>query len=308
MLHLLFLYRLERPSNIQKMMMKPFTEGKDVLAQSQSQRDRTNTIGMALLQKLSSSAETDRRCKAVVICSDGIDPPRVFEELGVWFESSPSLRCLYLKDTTDTALSDPDEAKQVVVTTLGPLMEVLRKNLIEMSAVETVMISMRSDELVGFDAFKKFWGLLPRGAQVVLMTGLIQPKIQTIKEHNFRSDAAVVRADELTLQWSEHYYVDLIESAAERKERLSKERSSQKRRGELKQVASDGEEERNDPEDEEKDTYDRRWEILTDLLTKNPEISHVVIVTQSQSLTQALTDQLKEQNFPVLSIVSYELY
>lgn len=293
-------------------MMKPFTEGKDVLAQSQSQRDRTNTIGMALLQKLSSTAETDKRCKAVVICSDGIDPPRVFEELGVWFESSPGLRCLYLKDTTDTALSDPDQAKQVVVTTLGPLMEVLKKNLIEMSAVETVMISMRSDELVGFDAFKKFWALLPRGAQVVLMTGLIQPKIQTIKEHNFRSDAAVVRADELTLQWSEHYYVDLIESTAERKERLSKERSSQRRRGESKQDASDGEENRNDPqeteENEEKDTYDRRWEILTNLLTKNPEISHVVIVTQSQSLTQALTDQLKEQNFPVLSIVSYELY
>ncbi|GJJ76274.1 hypothetical protein EMPS_08633 [Entomortierella parvispora] len=296
---------LERPSNIQKLMMKPFTEGRDVLAQSQSQRDRTNTLGMALLQKLSSSAESDKRCKAIVICSDGTDPARVFKDLSLWFESSPDLRCLFLEDASGDILADPEQAKQVVVTTLGPLMEVLNKNLMQMSAVETVMISMRSDELVGFDAFKRFWALLPRGAQVVLMTGLIQPKIQTIKDHNFRSDAAVVRADELTLQWSEHYYVDLQESSAEQKERLRRER---KRLGsnapDWKREQEREEEGGSQNAEDEKDTYDRRWEILINLLTKNPDISHIVIITQSQSMTQALTDQLKEQNFPVLSIWS----
>lgn len=291
-------------------MMKPFTEGKDVLAQSQSQRDRTNTLGMALLQKLSSSTESDKHCKAVVICSDGTDPARVFKDLSLWFESSPSLQCLFLEDTSDDVLADPEQAKQVIVTTLGPLMEVLKKNLLQMSAIETVMISMRSDELVGFDAFKRFWALLPRGAQVVLMTGLIQPKIQTIKEHNFRSDAAVVRADELTLQWSEHYYVDLQESSAEQNERQRRERSQHKRLGPgasdwKREQERDEDSKSQDAEEDEKDTYDRRWEILTNLLTKNPDISHIVIVTQSQSLTQALTDQLKEQNFPVLSIVSF---
>ncbi|KAG0046185.1 translation initiation factor eIF4A [Gryganskiella cystojenkinii] len=299
---------LTRPSNTQKLMMKPFAEGKDVIAQSQSQNDRTNTLAMALLQKLSASAQMEKRCKAVVICSDGISPNKVHKDLEVWFESCPGLRCVFLTDPSDIALSDSEQAKQVVVTTLGPLMEVLNKGLIEMTAVETVMISMRSDELVGFDAFKQFWAMLPRGAQVVLMTGLIQPSLQAIKDYNFSANAAVVRADELTLQWSEHYYVDLLESALERRERQQRERSNRKRypnggRKDEPEVPDEKNQGEQDEEDE-KDTYDRRWEILTNLLSKNPEISHVVIVTQSQSLTQALTDQLKEQNFPVLSIWS----
>ena len=204
--------------------MKPFKEGRDVIAQSQSQKDRTNTLAIALLQKLTPAALTQKHCKAVMICSEGINPQRVHEDLQGWFETTPGLSSILLSsDSTaekqKSVLSDPEQAKQVVITTLGPLMDVLRNDLLDMKQVDTVVISMRADELVKFDPFKQFWAMLPREAQVILITGRIQPQIQLIKTHHFRADAAVRRADELTMQWSEHYYVNIPSQQQHRKQR-----------------------------------------------------------------------------------------
>lgn len=276
---------LEKPSNIQKLVMKPFKEGKDVIAQTQSQKDRTNTLAIALLEKLSSKAHTHKYPQAVVICSDGINPQRVNEDFQDWFDGVSGLGSIYLTSedlsSEESVLSDQEQAKQVVVTTLGPLMEVLRKELVDMKFVETVVISMRADELVNFDAFKQFWAMLPREAQVVLMTGRIQPQIQLIKTQNFRNNTAVRRADELTMQWSEHYFVNIP--------RQTTPPVANGDDGESKEAG---------------EPKDHKWEVLMQILGRNPEISHIVILTQSQSLTQALTAKLEQQNLPVLSVWS----
>ncbi|KAF9928445.1 translation initiation factor eIF4A [Mortierella alpina] len=295
---------LPKPSNIQKLVMKPFKEGRDVIAQSQSQKDRTNTLAIALLQKLTPAALTQKHCKAVMICSEGINPQRVHEDLQGWFETTPGLSSILLSsDSTaekqKSVLSDPEQAKQVVITTLGPLMDVLRNDLLDMKQVDTVVISMRSDELVNFDAFKQFWAMLPREAQVILMTGRIQPQIQLIKTHHFRADAAVRRADELTMQWSEHYYVSIPSQRQHRKQRG----------GEKGQDRDQSKDENEDPSESDQattapQTRDEKWEVLMEILDKNPDISHIVILTLSQSSTQSLTTKLEEQNQPVLSVWS----
>ncbi|KAG0308964.1 Eukaryotic initiation factor 4A-II [Dissophora globulifera] len=270
---------LKKPSNIQKLVMQPFQEGKDVIAQSQSQNDRTITLAIALLQKLSPTAATQKHCQALVICSEGINPQKVHEDFQSWFEAAPGMRSLLLTSDTQAVLSDPEQAKQVVLTTLGPLMEALRNNTLDMKTIGTVVISMRAAELVNFDAFKQFWALLSREAQVVLMTGQIQPQIQLIKAHHFRADTAVRRADELTMQWSEHYYISIPPS-------------------QKKAVNIDGSNEGGDG------GKDHKWDVLMQILTKNPAISHTVVLTQSQSLTQGLTSKLEAQKLPVLSVWS----
>lgn len=256
-----------------------------MIAQTQSQKDRTNTLAIALLEKLSSKAHTHKYPQAVVICSDGINPQRVNDDFQGWFEGVSELGSIYLTSedlsSEESVLSDQEQAKQVIVTTLGPLMEVLKKELVDMKFVETVVISMRADELVNFDAFKQFWAMLPREAQVVLMTGRIQPQLQLIKTQNFRNNTAVRRADELTMQWSEHFFVDIPLQTA---------------------LAANGD--GGDSKDVEEETKDHKWEVLMQILGKNPEISHIVILTQSQSLTHALTVKLEQQNLPVLSVVS----
>ncbi|KAF9379913.1 Eukaryotic initiation factor 4A-III, partial [Mortierella sp. AD011] len=278
---------LDKPSNVQKLIMKPFQEGRDVIAQAQSQNDRTNTLAIALLQKLSSSASTQKRCQALVICSEGINPQKVHEDFENWFSSTPGLRSILLNADVvaeKTLLLDPEQPKQVILTTLGPLMEAINNNLLDMKAIGTVAISMRSAELVNFEAFKKFWANLSRDAQVVLMTGRIMPQIQMIKTQNFRTNAAVRRADELTMQWSEHYYISV--PLPEQQAQLE---------------SGHGDDAKKDSESAPKD---RKWEILMDILTKNPDISHSVILTQSQSVTQALTAKLEAQKLPVLSVWS----
>ncbi|KAG0335062.1 hypothetical protein BG004_000158 [Podila humilis] len=248
---------LIRPSNIQKLAMHPIGLGKDVIAQSQSQKDRTNTLAIALLQKLSSE---NKACQAVVICSDGVNPQKVHEDIQEWFQGS-GLTSIFLNDASDADLSDTEKPRQAVITTLGPLMEVLNNSTLDMKAVDTVVISMRSDELLEFSAFKQFWALLPNNAQVILMTGQIQPAMQQTKDRHFRSDAVVLRADELTLQWSEHYYINVASS-------------------------------------------DARWDVLVEIFNKNPAISHVVILTQSQSLSQGLATKLCEMDLPAHAVWS----
>ncbi|CAO3572608.1 unnamed protein product [Mortierella alpina] len=296
---------LPKPSNIQKLVMKPFKDGRDVIAQSQSQKDRTNTLAIALLQKLTPAALTQKHCKAVMICSEGINPQRVHEDLQGWFETTPGLSSILLSsDSTaekqKSVLSDAEQAKQVVITTLGPLMDVLRNDLLDMKQVDTVVISMRSDELVNFDAFKQFWAMLPREAQVILMTGRIQPQIQLIKTHHFRADAAVRRADELTMQWSEHYYVNIPSQRQHRKQRGDeKSQVRDQSKDDHEEPSEDGDQAATAPP-----TRDEKWEVLMEVLGKNPDISHIVILTQSQSSTQSLTAKLEEHDQPVLSVWS----
>ncbi|KAF9909709.1 Eukaryotic initiation factor 4A-III [Linnemannia zychae] len=273
---------LDKPSNIQKLVMKPFKEGKDVIAQTQSQKDRTNTLAIALLEKLLTKAHTHKYPQAVVICSDGVNPQRVNEDFQDWFDGTSGLGSIYLtsEDITseESVLSDQEQSKQVIVTTLGPLMELLKKELVDMKFVETVVVSMRSDELVNFDAFKRFWAMLPREAQTVLMTGRIHQSLQAIKTQNFRPNTAVRRADELTMQWSEHFFVDIPQQTTPE--------------------VTDGE------SNEMDEATDHKWEVLMEILGKNPDISHIVILTQSQSQTQALTVKLEQKNLPVLSVWS----
>jgi hypothetical protein len=84
------------------------------------------------------------------------------------------------------------------------------------------------------------------------------------------------------MQWSEHYFVD-----------IPLQESPAVMNGEGSEAS------------EEKD---HKWEVLMEILRKNPYISHIVILTQSQSQTQALTVKLEQQNLPVLSVVSHLSY
>ncbi|ORZ28295.1 hypothetical protein BCR41DRAFT_71049 [Lobosporangium transversale] len=302
---------LEKPSNIQKMIMEPFQQGKDLIAQSQSQNDRTNTLAIALLQKLSSAALTQKHCQALVVCSDGVKPQKVHEDFQIWFKETPGLEAILLttdmaKDTDKTSvLIDPEQPKQVVVTTLGPLLEAVRNNVLDMKAIGTVVISMRVAELVDFDSFKQFLGLLARDAQVILMTGRIEPKIQVIKDRHFRADAVVRRADELTMQWSEHYYVSIPSSSSPSSSSAvvgANEKEKEKEKGGEKE--EEKEKEASDDKNQKVESTaprDHKWEVLMQILTKNPNISHTVILTQSQSTTEALTAKLAAHKLPVLS-------
>lgn len=259
-------FSLTRVSNIQKLAMKPIGRGKDVIAQSQSQKDRTNTLAIALLQKLSAE---NNDCQAILICSRGVDPQKVYDDLQVWFKGS-GISCIYLKDPIDVSLLAKDVPKQVVVATLGPLREVLNNKEVsnnrglDIKAVETGVVLMRTDEIfqLAAGAFEQVWGMIPRSSQKILMTGHIGPKVQQAKELYFREDAAVLRADELTLQWSEHYHVNV-------------------------------------------ESPDARWGVLVDIFDKNPEISHVVIVTQSQSVSETLANKLSDMNLPVHAVVCW---
>ncbi|KAF9305538.1 Eukaryotic initiation factor 4A-I [Mortierella antarctica] len=260
-----FSSNLTRVSNIQKLAMKPIGRGKDVIAQSQSQKDRTNTLAIALLQKLSAE---NNDCQAILICSRGVDPQKVYDDLQAWFKGS-GISCIYLKDPIDVSLLAKDMPKQVVVATLGPLREVLNNKEVsnnrglDIKAVETGVVLMRTDEIfqLAAGAFEQVWGMIPRSSQKILMTGHIGPKVQQAKELYFREDAAVLRADELTLQWSEHYHVNV-------------------------------------------ESPDARWGVLVDIFDKNPEISHVVIVTQSQSVSETLANKLSDMNLPVHAVWS----
>jgi superfamily II DNA/RNA helicase len=275
--------------------MKPFMQGLDVVAQSQSQYDRTCTLAIALLQKLSSSASTHKHCQALIVCSDKVSPQTVYNDFQSWFDAAPGLEAVLLssdKEAARVVLSDPNQAKQVVLGTLGPLMEALRGDLLNLGDVKTVVISMHSDELVKFDAFKELLGLLPQGAQLVLMTGRITPPIQLIKTQNFRSNTAVRRADELTLQWSEHYFIDIPLSDQGTLQRQHHQKTNHHRDENEKKIET------------EPSSKDHKWDVLMEILTKNPDISHTVILTLTYSQTEALTSKLKAQQFNVVSVVS----
>ncbi|KAG0230432.1 translation initiation factor eIF4A [Actinomortierella wolfii] len=255
-------YGLKHPSNVQKLALVPFGEGKDIIAQAQSQNDRTNTFAIGALQKLK---KDDKSCQAAVICSDRVQPHQVYKDLERWFEGT-GLSCVMLNETPNEELKRYRESTttgfpHVVVTTLGRLTEVVESELLDMNTIETVGICMAQHELVDFEAFKKLWAKLSRKAQVVLLTGIMLPKLRSIKMQNFRRNTVVLRADELTLKWSQHYVIRL-------------------------------------------ESQEQKWQTLVDIFQKNKTITHTVIVTLSNSMTQLLVSRLKEHGIPAHGVWS----
>ncbi len=203
-------YGFDRPSPIQRIAIKPISEGKDLVMQSHSGSGKTATFVTGMLQKIDFS---DPTTQAVIISntkdlSDQIY--EVFTGLSKYCNLTSSLCCG--GDLSNKYMSS-DIQSQVVIGTPGRVCDLIQKGILNSRDIKLFIVD-EADEVLssGFrKQLKYIIGSLTKECQIVLSSATIPQEMNMIVKTVLREGytSILVKNEELTLDEIKQYYVAL---------------------------------------------------------------------------------------------------
>ena len=198
----------ERPSSIQQRSIIPLTEGRDMIAQSQSGTGKTGSFTIGSLNKIDGS----RNESQILVLA----PTR---ELATQIYDVYSELSKYMKEIDITlvmggmkSLSQYDEKikSQVIVGTPGRVLDYMKKGLITNESIHSFILD-EADEMLsqGFmDQIYSIFKFIPATAQVVLFSATIPGEVLTLTKKFMNNPLKLLLdKEELTLEGISQYYV-----------------------------------------------------------------------------------------------------
>ena len=205
----IFAYGFEKPSIIQQTAIKPFLDGKDLIAQSQSGTGKTATFAISVLQSL----KKEQRTQALVIShtrelSNQIHT--VFSNLSRYMDIKVCLLSggTSIRNNIDELSLNP----QVIVGTPGRVLDMMSKNYIAYKDINYLIVD-EADEMLsrGFvtqvqDIFKF---LRSNQLQVGLYSATMPKEFFEITEKFMDKPLKIlVKTEQLTLEGIKQFYVN----------------------------------------------------------------------------------------------------
>ena len=206
----IFAYGFEKPSVIQQTAIKPFIEGKDLIAQSQSGTGKTATFAISVLE----SIKNEQRTQALVIShtrelSNQIHT--VFSNLSKYMDVKICL--LAGGSSIRTNIDELSLNPHIIVGTPGRVLDMMSKNYIAYKDINYLVID-EADEMLsrGFvtqvqDIFKF---LRSNKLQVGLYSATMPKEFFTITEKFMDNPLKIlVKTEEITLEGIKQFYVNV---------------------------------------------------------------------------------------------------
>jgi len=205
----IFAYGFEKPSIIQQTAIKPFLDGKDLIAQSQSGTGKTATFAISVLQSL----KKEQRTQALVIShtrelSNQIHT--VFSNLSRYMDIKVCLLSggTSIRNNIDELSLNP----QVIVGTPGRVLDMMSKNYIAYKDINYLIVD-EADEMLsrGFvtqvqDIFRF---LRSNQLQVGLYSATMPKEFFEITEKFMDKPLKIlVKTEQLTLEGIKQFYVN----------------------------------------------------------------------------------------------------
>lgn len=204
----IYAYGFERPSLIQQRAIVPMTQGRDIIAQSQSGTGKTATFSIGLLQGIDTSVRT---CQAIVLA-----PTR---ELAAQTQKV----CLALGDYTGVivrevvggtnmreSIHELRQGAHVVVGTPGRVMDMIDKGFLAVQDLRIFVLD-EADEMLqgGFtDQIYNIFRRLPTTVQVALFSATLPLGVLELTTQFMRDPLTIrVRNESLTLAGIKQFYV-----------------------------------------------------------------------------------------------------
>ncbi|KAG7450144.1 DEAD-domain-containing protein [Guyanagaster necrorhizus] len=203
-----YAYGFERPSAIQQRAIIPIANGKDVIAQAQSGTGKTAAFAVSLLQKV----DVDLQATQAIILA----PTRelaaqihtVVVALGDYTDVT-SLACVGGTSIRED-MAKLRDGVQIVVGTPGRVLDIIRRGLLNTSAVKVLCID-EADEMLSqgfttqiYDTFQ----LLPNDIQVALFSATMPAEVLDVTTKFMRDPIRIlVKKDELTLEGIKQFYI-----------------------------------------------------------------------------------------------------
>ena len=205
-------YGFEKPSQIQRVAIKPIIDGKDIVIQSHSGTGKTATFIIGLLQRIDEDLK-ETQCIIVSNTRELADQTyKVFKALS----SYTKITCnLCIGGDMQYKYSSDNVKEQVIIGTPGRISDLINKDIINNSQIKLIIIDEADDVLS--TSFRKqvktIFRKLPSESQVVLISATIPEEMESLFVNILKPDylSILVKDDELTLDGITQYYIHLDE-------------------------------------------------------------------------------------------------
>ena len=208
----IYSYGFEKPSQIQRVGIKPIIDGKDIVIQSHSGTGKTATFIIGLLQRINININ-ETQCIIISNTRELADQTyKVFLQLSKYIEIKANL-CI--GGDMQYKYSSENIKEHVIIGTPGRISDLINKDIINSNHIQLIIIDEADDVLsTSFrKQIKKIFSKIPKEAQVVLISATIPPEMSSLFDNILKPDflSIFVKDDELTLDGIVQYYIYIDE-------------------------------------------------------------------------------------------------
>ena len=201
----------EKPSVIQQKAIKPFMEGKDLIAQAQSGTGKTATFGISILQSIDESV---KETQAVIVSHTRELSNQIYNVLSnLSSYMDVSLYQVTGGTSVNRMMDELQKKPQIIIGTPGRILDMMNKKAIDVSTIRFVAID-EADEMLssGFvnqikDLFKF---LYDNKIQVGLYSATMPTEFFDVTKRFMNQPLKIlVKNDELTLEGIKQFYINV---------------------------------------------------------------------------------------------------
>ena len=209
----IYAYGFEKPSQIQRVAIKPIIDKNDIIIQSQSGSGKTATFIIGALQ-LIDPLLNESQCIIISNTRELADQTyKVFINLSKYTD----IKCnLCIGGDMQYKYNTQNIKDHVIIGTPGRISDLINKEIINSNEIKLIIIDEADDVLsISFrKQIKTIFKKIPKEAQVVLVSATIPAEMSSLFDNILKPNysSILVKDDELTLDGIIQYYINLEEA------------------------------------------------------------------------------------------------
>lgn len=209
----IYAYGFEKPSEIQKLAIKPTIQGRDIIGQARSGTGKTGTFGISILERID---EKDSKTQSLILA-----PTRelveqitmVIQEIGMYLDVTVEgfVGGRSIRDD----INKLKKGVQIVVGTPGRIGDLIDKGKLNLDDIK-IFVMDEVDEMLsrGFiEQVQKIFVELDESAQIALFSATITNEVKFLSNKMMKDPIKIfIPLHEQTLEGIPQYYVKLQET------------------------------------------------------------------------------------------------
>lgn len=206
----IYSYGFERPSQIQQRAIKPVSEGRDLIGQSQSGTGKTATFLIGTLQRI----DPKEVYPQVLVLAPTRELANQVSEVATGLSSYMGIKlctCVGGK-SVDANLKELDSGVHLVIGTPGRVFDLMNRYALKTNKLKTIVLD-EADEMLSKGFKEQIYNLfqfIPKETQVCLFSATMKDDVLELTDKFMEKPLHIfVKKDELTLQGIRQFYIDV---------------------------------------------------------------------------------------------------
>jgi superfamily II DNA/RNA helicase len=205
-------YGFEKPSQIQRVAIKPIIDGEDMVIQSHSGTGKTATFIIGLLHLID---ENLNEPQAIIISNTRELADQTFKVCNNLSRFTKIKSNLCIGGDMQFKYYSDSLKDHIIIGTPGRISDLVNKNIINTSNIKIIIVDEADDVLSNsfMKQVKKIFSRLPDEAQVILISATIPTEMSSLFDAILKPNfiTIFVKDNDLTLDGIKQYYINIDE-------------------------------------------------------------------------------------------------